>query len=65
MESRDSDHFNLLGDFEWIAPEILSQDVGYIYKTDIYSFGITLLELTNGMTPYPDWPPLRVRHLVT
>jgi len=36
------------------------QDYGYTTKADIYSFGITALELINGVTPYHEWQSLQI-----
>ena len=38
----------------------LPQDYGYTVKADIYSFGITALELINGVTPYHEWQSLQI-----
>ncbi|KAJ3185245.1 hypothetical protein HDU85_001295 [Gaertneriomyces sp. JEL0708] len=53
--------FSLVGDnIEWAAPEVMAQNSNYDEKADIYSFGITALELAFNKTPFDDWPPLKV-----
>lgn len=42
----------------WKAPEILEQNcAGFNQKIDVYSVGILLCELLNGVVPYADKPP--------
>ena len=52
---------SLVGDnIEWAAPEIVSQNARYTQSADIYSLGITAMELAYNKTPFDDWPPLKV-----
>lgn len=46
--------------FEWAAPEIIGQGELHDERADIYSIGITALELAFNRTPFDDWPPLKV-----
>ena len=53
--------FSLVGDnIEWAAPEVMAQDSNYDEKTDVYSFGITALELAFCETPFNGWAPLKI-----
>eukprot|EP00946_MAST-07B_sp_MAST-7B-sp1_P002152 g2152.t1 len=57
---RDRQHATFTGTVCWMAPEVMAQEEGYSYPADVWSIGITTLELVKGYAPYAMYAPMKV-----
>ncbi|KAH0788211.1 STE family protein kinase [Histomonas meleagridis] len=51
--------YTVIGTPCYMAPEVFGE-IGYTEKADIWSLGISSIELATGVAPYSNLPPLRI-----
>jgi serine/threonine protein kinase len=54
----------MIGTPYFLAPEVISNETGYSTAVDIWSLGITAIEMAEKHPPYSNLDPMRVRYLM-
>jgi serine/threonine kinase 3 len=63
MQSATQKRRTVIGTPFWMAPEVI-QETSYDYKADIWSLGVTALELCEGRPPHFEVHPMRAIFLI-
>lgn len=59
-QGRKRARYTIIGTPCYMAPEVLAEVVGYTEKADIWSLGITAIEIATGSAPYSNLPYLEI-----
>ncbi|KAK8860673.1 hypothetical protein M9Y10_012338 [Tritrichomonas musculus] len=64
FESDQSQNMTIIGSPYWMAPEVIS-GIPYSYEADIWSIGITAVELCEGAPPFAELDPTKAMIEIT
>ena len=59
---KNKKNHSIVGSPCWMSPEALDDTAQYDQKSDIWSFGITALELANGNPPYSEFSTMKAKY---